>query len=233
MLTVVVALAVLFWAMAQLGDALGPALVKDQPYLLLLLNARLRNLVLVVNEVTPVYYYVVGTLRMLVSDPLFYLLGFWYGEAAVAWVEQRTPSVGRFVREYEKLFREASYVVMAVAPSSLVCVLAGSAGMHPVGFLVVNVLGTVARLILVDMVGAAFEEPLGTVTTWISDNRLFLLPITIGLVAVTVGRDLVRGRRDLSTLHELADEAGATDEGRGTPGDEGEDGAEEEQGERA
>ena len=33
-----------------------------------------------------------GPVRLLISDPLFFLLGYWYGDAAVKWMERRTKT---------------------------------------------------------------------------------------------------------------------------------------------
>lgn len=200
-------LAVVAYAAAQLGDALFPSLVKGNPELLLLLNARLRTLIGVVNQVNPVYFFVVGSLRMLVTDPLFFLLGYWYGDAIISWMEQRTPSTGKAVRRYEKLFRDAAYPVVVLAPSSVVCALAGSAGMRPIVFMALNTIGTIGRVVAVMIFGKQFEEPIDAVVGWISDNRLYLLPITIGLVGFAVVRDVIRGRRDIAVLEEMVDDA--------------------------
>ena len=213
MLRTVVALAVAAYAAAQLGDWLLPRLIKTNPELLLLLNARLRTLVLVVNEVSPAYYFVVGTMRMLLTDPLFFMLGYWYGDAIIGWMENRTPSTGKAVRRYEKLFRDAAYPAVVLAPSSIVCALAGSAGMNPWIFILLNAIGTLGRVIAVKIFGKAFEEPLSAVVTWIGDHQLILLPITIGIGLFTVGRDFARGRRDISALEEIAEEAGGEAEG--------------------
>src|SRR5690349_8448831 len=64
------------------GDALAVRLVNHHPLLLIAMNARNRNLVLVTNHLGWVSYYTVGTLRLLVSDPLFFLIGYWYGDRA-------------------------------------------------------------------------------------------------------------------------------------------------------
>lgn len=213
-LRIVVVLAIIAYAAAQLGDALLPTLVKGNPELLLLLNARPRTLLAVVNQVSPTYYFVVGTLRMLITDPLFFLLGYWYGDAIIGWMEQRTPSTGKAVRRYEKLFRDAAYPVVILAPNSIVSALAGSAGMSPVVFMVLNTVGTVGRVIAIKIFGKKFAEPIDAVVSWISEYRLFLLPITIGLVLFAVLRDVVRGRRDVAVLEEIAEEA---DEPRGEP----------------
>jgi hypothetical protein len=50
---------------AQVGDALAPTLVDTHPLVLILLNARNRNLILVVNQIEPVWlFFVVGGLRL-------------------------------------------------------------------------------------------------------------------------------------------------------------------------
>ncbi len=200
-------LAIIAYAAAQIGDALFPSLVKGHPVLLLLLNARPRTLLGVVNQVSPTYYFVVGTFRMLVTDPLFFALGYWYGDAIISWMEQRTPSTGKAVRRYEKLFRDAASAMVIFAPNSIVSALAGSAGMRPVVFMALNTFGTIVRVIAIKIFGKQFAEPISAVVDWISEYRLFLLPITIGLVVFAVGRDVIRGRRDIAVLEEIAEEA--------------------------
>src|SRR6266508_4942933 len=74
------------------GDALAPTLVDTHPLVLLLLNPRIRNLVLITNQLDTATYYVAGTLRLVLSDPLFYLVGYSYGDAAVRWTERRAPT---------------------------------------------------------------------------------------------------------------------------------------------
>ncbi|HEX8582256.1 MAG TPA: hypothetical protein VF640_08000, partial [Acidimicrobiales bacterium] len=70
---------------SNVGDALAPTLVNEHPVWLMALNARNRNLVLATPYLDAWSYYIVATLRLLVSDPLFYVLGIWYGDGAVRW----------------------------------------------------------------------------------------------------------------------------------------------------
>ena len=70
------------------------------------MNARNRNLILVTNQLDAVSYYVVGTLRLLLSDPLFFLIGYWYGDTALdvdgaahQVVRQDAAAVGAVVRQ--------------------------------------------------------------------------------------------------------------------------------------
>ena len=51
------------------------------------MNARNRNLILVTNQLDAVSYYGVATVRLLLSDPLFFLIGYWYGDTALTWME--------------------------------------------------------------------------------------------------------------------------------------------------
>jgi hypothetical protein len=80
--------------MSYVGDALAPTLIDTHPVLLMALNSRTRNLVLVTNEVDALTFYSVGLIRLLVSDPLFFLLGMWYGDAAVQWMERGSRTFG-------------------------------------------------------------------------------------------------------------------------------------------
>src|SRR3954466_4282399 len=83
--TPIIVLVILGW----IGDAAAAYLVDHHPVWLISLNARNRNLLLVTNYVDTFPYYFVGTLRLLLSDPLFYLLGYFYGDTAVTWMEQK------------------------------------------------------------------------------------------------------------------------------------------------
>ena len=66
----------------QRGRRTRPTLVDTHPAWLIALNARNRNLILVSNYLDPWTFYGIGIVRLLISDPLFFLLGYWYGDAA-------------------------------------------------------------------------------------------------------------------------------------------------------
>lgn len=191
---------------AQIGDALAPTLVDTHPLLLIVLNARIRNLVLVVNQVDPVWFYVVGTVRLLVSDPLFYLLGYFYGDRAVAWIERRSTTWARYARDFEHLYRKASYPLVFIAPNNPICLLAGSSGMRPAVFVALNVTGTLARLYLITLFGEAFETPIDWVLDFIKDYRWYLLALTVGIVVVTTWRQARAGGTEVHDLVHLEEE---------------------------
>jgi membrane protein DedA with SNARE-associated domain len=186
--------------------------------LLIILNARTRNLVLVVNQVDSVSFYVVGTLRLLVSDPLFYLLGYYYGDRAVAWIERRSKTWARWTREFEDLYRKAAYPLVFIAPNNPICLLAGSSGMRPSVFVALNVAGTIARLYLITLFGEAFEEPINWVLDFIKEYRWYLLALTVGIVLISTWRQARSGGTEVHDLVHLEEELEG-EGGAGSPED--------------
>src|ERR1044071_1792035 len=87
--------------LSNIGNAVAPTLVNSHPLALLALNSQNRTLILTTNHLDAWSYYLVGSLRLLVSDPLFFLLGYWYGDTAIDWMEGRTRSLGKAVRQWD------------------------------------------------------------------------------------------------------------------------------------
>lgn len=195
-----------FVIMAMIGDALTTTWADQHPLALLALNARNRVVLLVTNRLDPVPYYVVGTLRLLASDPLFFLLGVLYGDAAVRWVERKSKTFGEQIRIYEKLFQKASYPLVFIAPNNFICIFAGAAGMSIPGFVIANVTGTVTRLYLLRVVGDVFSSPIDSVLDFFADYRLPLLLVSIALVVLTVVFDRRQGKSEIGALRELEQE---------------------------
>jgi membrane protein DedA with SNARE-associated domain len=198
---------------SYVGDALAPTLVDTHPAWLMALNSRTRNLALVTNEVDPVTYYGIGVTRLLISDPLFFLLGYWYGDAAVAWMERRTKTWGTMLRQVERWFGKAAYPIIFIAPNSYVCLFAGAAGMPLKAFFAVNIAGTIARLWLVRRFGEAFEAPIDDIVGWIGDHRVPLLVLSVGLVVLSIVMEAKKGETEVGSLAHLEDELDPEGEG--------------------
>lgn len=192
--------------MSYVGDALAPTLVDTHPLTLMALNARNRNLALVTNQIDPAPYYSVGMLRLLVSDPLFFLLGYWYGDAAVTWMERRTRSWGTLLRSIERGFGKAAYPLIFIAPNNFICLFAGAAGMPIAAFFVVNLAGTAFRLWLIRRFGEAFDRPLDAIVDWIGAHRLILLVISFALVGLSIALEARRGETEIESLTHLDEE---------------------------
>ncbi len=197
---------------SYVGDALAPTLVNDHPLLLIALNARNRNLVLATNHIDTVPYYVVGTLRLLLSDPLFYLLGVFYGDAAVKWMERKAPTYGQLMRTLERFFAVAAYPLIFIAPNNYICLFAGAAGMPLVAFFVVNIAGTITRLYVLRVVGDVLDAPINRVLEFINDYRVPLLVVTVGIVVFTVWNEHRLGKGELEALTHLDELEDAVEE---------------------
>ncbi len=158
-----------------------PALAAEHPLLLITLDARNRMLVLA-RRVDLVPFVVVGTLRRLASDPLYWLLGYWYGERAIRWLQKKGGG-GELVVWTEKLFARAAYPMVFLFPGAVVCALAGATGMPFAAFLAVNVAGTVAAVVAVRLSSGLVAAPVDAILDFFRDH---LVPVTIGWAVLMV-----------------------------------------------
>ncbi len=192
---------------SYIGDALAPTLVDQHPLWLIALNARNRNLVLVTNELDAWSYYLVGTVRLLAADPLFYLLGYFYGDAAVRWAERRSRTFGGVLRSAERFFQKASYPLVLLAPNNPICLFAGASGMSPPVFFTLNITGTIARLIIIRWVGDIFSAPIDTIVDFIREYRLPLTALTVTVTGFLIwSESRGEGESELEALVRLEEE---------------------------
>ncbi|HEV7861664.1 MAG TPA: hypothetical protein VGR20_03150 [Acidimicrobiia bacterium] len=204
-LTLVVAPIVALIVAAYVGDALTTTWADKHPLLLTLLNARSRVLVLTTNQLDAVSYYLAAGVRLLASDPLFYLLGRWYGDAMVVWLEKRSKTFGEQVRLYEKAFTKATYPLVFFAPNPYICLFAGASGMPVGSFFTINIIGTLARLYLIRRVGEAFDAPIQSVLRFFDHYRLPLFIISVALVFFVFWNDRRQGKDEIGSMLDLAE----------------------------
>jgi membrane protein DedA with SNARE-associated domain len=215
-LFLIVAPLVVLTIAAYVGDALAPDLVNRSPLLLIILNARSRNLALVTNQLDTLPYYLVGSVRLLISDPLFYLLGWYYGDQAVKWAERNTKTLGSSLRWVERRFKTWGVPLVFAMPNNIICLFAGAARMSPVVFLIANVSGTFVRLYLIRVVGRTFSGPIDWLLELIATYRTPLLVISFAAVFFTLFTERKRGGGELTGLTTLPDEI---DQDRPAPGE--------------
>lgn len=188
-----------------IGDALTTSLADKHPLLLILLNARSRILVLTTNQLDTVSYYLAASLRLLASDPLFYLLGRWYGDAMIQWVENRSKTFGEQIRLYERAFAKAAYPLVFLMPNPYICLFAGASGMRVGSFFVLNIAGTVARLYLIRRVGEAFDGPIDGILDFFGRYRLPLFVLSVGLMLFIIFNDRRSGKDEIGSMLDLAE----------------------------
>lgn len=195
-LVVSIGLAVVATA-AVTGNALAPTLVVSHPLLLLALNTTTRHLVLTATSIDFVPYLVVGLGRRLLEDPFLFLLGRWYGDDAIAWVDAKVGG-GRSLRWVQRRFHWVGWPLVAIAPGGVVCVLAGASPMPTVVFLVLNIGGTVATILLLRRFGDVFAGPVDTLLAFVADNVVILTVLSVVLTVAYVAHR--RRRRGAPTL---------------------------------
>jgi hypothetical protein len=184
---------VVLTALGVVGTALTPVLAGRHPLLLIVMEARDRNLLLA-RHVGVAAFVVVGSLRRLVSDPFFYLLGRRHGEAGVGWLERHGG--GHLVGATVRAFRRAAYPMLVVFPGAVVCTLAGDAGIRPVVFGAVVAVRTIAMVLLIRLVGNVFAGPVDA-TLRLFDQHLLVTTVTS---LALVGGWFLWGRRRRSAV---------------------------------
>ncbi len=183
-----------------LGTALSPTLIKRHPLWMIGLNANNRYLILATNQVGAVGFFAVALARRVIPTLAFYLVGYWYGERAVRWLEGREPSGGEAIRLIEKLFDRFGWWVIAVAPMSATCLFAGADQFKPRPLIALIVASITARLVLIRWLGEQFSATLTNVVGWIDDARGPLLIVTVGLVVFMMWR---QGKTRVESFEEL------------------------------
>lgn len=183
-LILLVAPIILITTMGVIASAFTPTLATKHPLLMIALDARNRFLVLA-RHVDLVPFVIVAVLRRSFSDPLFYLLGRFYGDNALRWL-QKKGGAGDLVPFTEKLFKKAGYPMVFAFPGAIVCALAGQTGMSPVGFMVTNLAGTLTAVFAVRRFSSTIASPVEGLLGFFSRNLVLTTAVSIGLVVLSL-----------------------------------------------
>lgn len=192
--------------LAYVGDIFYADLANRNPYLLIALNTRKRYLALVVPNTELIPYFVVGLTRQVVTDPLFYLIGRWYGDAGVRWLERRMGDSGGMVRAMERGFAAAAYPMVAILPNALICMMAGASRMRTWIFLALNIGGTFASMVLLRIFGETFSGPIESLLSFLARYRWPIIAFSAVVVGLSIIRNQRQGRGELDSVSELEEE---------------------------
>jgi len=188
------------------ADWFAAKIVLEHPLLQMMLNGRVRYLLAASNEIDAVPFFVVGFLRQVLTDPLFYLLGLWYGDAALRWMERKTGETG-MVPTIKRFFDRYGSIIIAVAPNGYVCLLAGAAGMKIRKFVLLNVVGTIVRLIVIRLVAGSIEPQIDGALDFVKRYQLQIILVSIGLFAFQSISNRARGKKgELQSITSLEKE---------------------------
>lgn len=199
----------IFAITANVGNALAPTLIVQEPVVLLLLSPRIRWLLLLSPNVDAVWFYVIPLLRAASILVTYYLLGRWYGDWAVRWVEERTGNAARPLLWIERNFHRARWPIAFLFPGNLVALLAGADRIALPLYLAVALSSVAIRLVLVRYVASVFEGPLLDVLDWVGRNQLWLTLASVGVVFAWV---LWSNRHGLTPIESVEDFAEGLDQ---------------------
>jgi len=181
---------------SRIADATWPALLDNSPLLLVFMNPGLRYVILVAPLVDFVPFLIVVVIRLVLTDPLFFVFGYRYGDAGIRWVEEKSGAPGA-LSWIERWFRRAAYPLIVLIPNNLICVLSGASGLSIRAFVALNLSGTIARVALIWWLGDVFREPLLDVVDFIGRYQW---QFTIGSFLLTFAWLLWAGRKGRLSL---------------------------------
>ncbi len=169
----------IFGVLTVTGTALSPTLLVEQPLVLVAMNPVWRHQMLVSPVTDALIYFPIVIARLLITDPLYFLLGRDYRDDAVKWMRRQSGRSLRTVNWLEGAFQKAGPLLVFLAPVGLVCLLAGAARMKVPKFAVLNVLGTIFGVTIVRYFGKSLEGPISIFTDFVSEHKALLTLVTV------------------------------------------------------
>lgn len=161
------------WGAETLSKASLPLLVRNHPLLLIALDARAHDLLLASPKVGTAEFIMVGLASRFTVHWLYYLLGRWYGDAALRWVARRSRIGSRAADRSERAFRRYAFPAVFLLSNKPVCVLAGTSGMAPVVFVALHLPGTMLRIVVLRVIArsgqSTFRRPGAPVSASVQD----------------------------------------------------------------
>jgi membrane protein YqaA with SNARE-associated domain len=181
--------------MTNVGSIMAPSLVKRSPELLLVLSSRIRHLLFAVPAgISPVLYAVIPVVRIGAAGAVTYLLGLWYGERGMKWLDHQfggeTPATFRWLQR--GVDRSAPLLVFLFPASNVVCVLVGARKMKPQLFAASLLAGLAFRLTWVWFAAKQFESELKEALDWIAKYQWYLV---VGFMLLSIAQSMRRSAK--------------------------------------
>lgn len=165
---------------------LAPKLLKDHPLSLIALAPRYRWFILTASRIDAVPYFLVGIARLLASDPIYFALGWFFGDRAIGFFED---SLGKpTITKTREMFLKASTVMALFFAGPVICVLAGAAGMKPKRFFTLNVIGTTVIVAALRLFADQLDGLIKPVLRFNDRYAKYILIVTLLLSAVYISR---------------------------------------------
>lgn len=194
-LVVLSAIIAVLYGAGMLGLALTPILTREQPIALLLLNPTTTILLLVGGRIGLVPLIALVATRRFLVHIVFYLLGRWYADAALAWMLGRDADAAPLVGQAERIFRRVGWLAVLIWPGPFPSVLSGASRMPWPLFVAIDIIGTVASILITRYAASIAANPLDIALRFIDANAEALTIICATAVVLWLGGRWLRGRR--------------------------------------
>ncbi len=172
----------MLFVIGTIGSNIGPALVDNHPSLVLALSSRNRNLFGSVPYIDVIPYAAIGFIRILIAGIALYLVGRWYGEKALGWVEGNLGELPAVYHWTEKAVDKGGWVALVLMPgSNVVCLLLGHKRMDAKRFVPLLSIGIVIKLIVLRLGGDQFEDQIRSFLSAIEQYQWYLVAALFGL----------------------------------------------------
>ena len=205
-LRILLGMIVVLTATNTFGDIIGAGLVETHPLWLIALNSRKRWILAVVPHTDVVPFFLVAVARQLLSDPLYYAIGRWYGDAGARWLERKMGEGGSFIRLLESGFAKASWPMVVLFPNPIICMLAGASRMPPALFATLNLGGTIAAIAIFRSFGDVFGGPIKAVTGFLDEYRIPIIAASAALFALNFALSRKKGTSELESISKMEEE---------------------------
>jgi membrane protein DedA with SNARE-associated domain len=164
----------------------APELLKNHPLLLVLGAPRYRWIMLVAPKVDAIPLILISWLRLLASDPVYFLIGWYYGDKAMMAFESLLGK--QTMDTTRRYFEKATWFLSAFAAGPIICALAGLARVNPKRFFTLDVAGTLVIAILLRVFAGALKDPLQDLIDFNAKYSRWLLIATVGFMVIALAR---------------------------------------------
>ncbi len=191
---------------ANVGQRTATALVDSHPLLLLWLNPSNLIMAATTPAIAATVFFTVVLVRRLICDPLYFLLGRWYGDAAVRWIEKKSPDIGSILTTLEEWFPRWGRVIIFFYPHAAVILMAGASSMSLATFMLYDFLGTVAVIIAIRWFGDVAKDQITGVTGWMGDHQIAFGILSVVLLAYYFWSFRSKDTAAVPGVHQMEDE---------------------------
>jgi len=197
----VLVLSMSLFVIGTIGSNVGPAWVDERPAVVLAMSSRNRNLLGSVPYIDILPYAAIGFVRVMIAAVALYLLGRWYGDTAIRWVEGQVGQLPAIYHWFQTAVDKAGWLMVVLMPgSNFVCLMAGHRRMRPALFVPLAAVGTAIKLAVLWLGGKQFEDEIVSVLEFIDRYQWWIVG---GLFAITF---LQSANKVRTSLPEVVDE---------------------------